>query len=85
MFALAAFPHIVGRWGPSCSIRVLMKMQGNRKQVQSRLTFPTALLGVTMRHLSTIFSESNEWRSGVCPSLRPRYQPDASRLVSVQW
>lgn len=61
---------------PAAASGFLMKMQGNRKQVQSRLTFPTALLRPTMRHRSMIFSELSEWCGGVCPSLRPKYQPD---------
>lgn len=82
---LQSFLTLWNGGAPAAASGFLMKMQGNRKQVQSRLTFPTALLRATMRHWSMIFSESCEWRSGVCPSPGPRYQPNATRQASSQW
>lgn len=69
---LQSFLTLWNGGAPAAASGFLMKMQGNRKQVQSRLTFPTALLRATMRHLSMIFSESGEWCGRVCPSLRLR-------------
>lgn len=64
---------------PAAASGFLMKSQGNRKQVQSRLTFPTPLLRATMGR-GVVVSRVNGL-GGVCPSLKPKYQPDARSLL----